>query len=144
MALPTTYLYRDSAGNVREALETDSASTMTLPTISANYRMPFNSNGMAAGVVKAAPGTLYVIQGTNNSGAARFIKIYNKATEATASDAPMYVIEVPGNSRFTENFGGLPISMSAGIAFRITALVDDNDNTPIDIEDIRALNIGYA
>ena len=93
-----------------------------IPTLLNNYR----SLALAdTGVVVAAQKSLlcgWCI--TNTNAAIRFVKLYNKATAASAADTPVLVIGIPPGA--TEN-GSVPggLLFSAGISARgVTTLAD--------------------
>lgn len=67
-------------------------------------------------------------QVTNTNAAARFLKLYSKATAASSADAPLLTIALPAST--TVNFsvpGG--ISFPLGLSARCVTGVADNDNT---------------
>jgi len=77
-------------------------------------------------VVKASEGTLHGFWIANANAAARFLKIYNKATAPTAADTPVMTLRLaPTSSNFLSISGG--IRFSAGISMRATTAIADND-----------------
>lgn len=98
---------------------------------------------LATGVaVKAAPGVVYAYFLYNGSAAARFIKLYNKATAPTVgTDVPLVTIPLPAASA-ANVYLGPGIAFSAGIGIAATQLVADADTTAPAANDVVA-NILY-
>lgn len=92
-------------------------------------------------VVKAAKSQIFFYVLCNNAATARFVKLYDKATAATASDTPVMTIELPLSSTVQLS---VPqgIEFLTGISVRATTLVADNDNTAPSTNDV-IVNIGY-
>jgi hypothetical protein len=92
-------------------------------------------------VLKAAKGQVFFWVLCNNAATARFVKFYDKATAATASDTPVMTVELPATSTS-------PLAISQGIEFltgisvRATNLVADNDNTAPSTNDV-VVNVGW-
>jgi len=92
-------------------------------------------------VVKAFAGGIFDLSISNANAAARFLKLYDKATAPTASDTPLRTYYLPPASL-------TPISIPDGIKFvngislRASTLVADNDNTAPTANDV-IVNIGY-
>ena len=93
--------------------------------------------------ISAVPATMYYVYATNSGAAARFVKIYDKAT------APDPTVDVPIMTLRLAPLTGivtLPITkgvtFNLGISFLITALIGDTDATAVGLNDV-ALNIGY-
>jgi hypothetical protein len=86
-------------------------------------------------VIKNGAGTLYGLLATNANAAARYLKVYNKATGPTSADTPVMTIYLPP-------LGGvaLPIDVgadfSAGISLRLTTGVADNDAAAVAANEI--------
>lgn len=79
-------------------------------------------------VVKASPGQIYSIYAVNLNAAARYLKIYNKATAPTQSDTPVMTIYLPASGAQVN----VPIPIygmefNAGISARVTTGLADND-----------------
>lgn len=79
-------------------------------------------------VVKASAGQIYGIHCYNtNAGATRYLKIYNKATAAVATDTPVMTYVVNGTVPLFISFE-TGIAFGAGISVRATTGIADNDN----------------
>lgn len=91
-------------------------------------------------VVKGSAGVLYGIAATNSNAAARYLKVYNKATGPTSADTPVFTFYLPA-------LGGISIPMptgvdfSAGISLRMTTGVADNDANAVAANEIIASTI---
>ena len=92
-------------------------------TLSAN-----NTTGISA---KGSAGQVYTIIAHNINAAARFLKLYNKATAPTVgTDTPVMTLPIPGNTAgagFVIDTGGMGIAFATGIGYGITTGVADND-----------------
>ena len=86
-------------------------------------------------VIKASAGVLYGIVATNSNAAARYLKVYNKASSPTSGDTPVFTFYLPA-------LGGISVPMpvgadfSAGIALRLTTGVADNDANAVAANEI--------
>jgi hypothetical protein len=77
-----------------------------------NYISTASTNATST---KGSAGTLYGIQAGNIDSAARYLKIYDKATAPTVgTDTPVMTVMIPGNTSGAGN--NIPIT-TAGIAF---------------------------
>lgn len=92
-------------------------------------------------VVKASAGGVFDLSVSNANAAARFLKIYDKATAPTAADTPIRTYYLPPTSltaiSITDGIGFV-----SGISIRASTLVADNDNTAPTANDV-IVNIGY-
>lgn len=98
-----------------------------------------------ATVVKAAKATLYAFQFFNNTAAAKYVKLYNKAAApAPAADAALIVrrLVIPANGILSfhaeEGLG----AFTSGLAYAITGAIADTDTTAVAAADV-AVNIDY-
>lgn len=84
--------------------------------------------GTTGAVVLAQPGGLYGWTLTNNVATAVYVKLYDKATAATASDTPVLTLRIPasGTLEWTSDIG---IWFSNGISVRSSTAIADNDAT---------------
>jgi hypothetical protein len=92
--------------------------------------------------IKASPAKVLSITAFNVSGAAKFIKLYNKATAPTVgTDAPLLTIPVPasGNVNIVNPVG---IKFTTGLSIAITGAAADTDTTALTADDVR-LVINY-
>jgi hypothetical protein len=87
--------------------------------------------------VKPAPGTLYGIHVHNTSAAAKFLKLYNKASAPTVgTDTPVLTVPIAAGVSRDINFGDIGLAFSLGIAYAITNLVADSDTTVVAANDV--------
>ena len=92
---------------------------------------------------KASAGTLYRVTGYNANAAARYFKLYNKASGPTVgTDTPVWTEYLPAQSRFEI---ALPSGLyfGTGIAFSLTTGVADADTGALTAADVLALNVAY-
>jgi hypothetical protein len=87
-----------------------------------------NTTGIS---VKGSAGQVYTIVAINTNAAARFLKLYNKATAPTVgTDTPVMTIPIPGNTAgagVVLDTGGMGIAFGTGIGIGITTGVADAD-----------------
>jgi hypothetical protein len=96
-------------------------------------------------VIKATPGVLGYIAASNVNAAARFLKLYNKATAPTSADTPVATLLVPGAATgglTTLNLPERGAKFTAGISFRLVTGVADNDNNAVAATEL-VVNYGY-
>lgn len=106
--------------------------TATAPTL-ARLASAATTNATS---VKASAGNLYRIFAANNSGAVKFLKLYNKASSPTVgTDTPVTTIAIPANSVVSIGLD-FPMSFATGIAYAITGAVADNDTTAVAANDV--------
>jgi hypothetical protein len=93
--------------------------------------------------VKASAGQVYAIQVFNSNAAARYLKLYNKASAPTVgTDTPVKVFMIPTGG------GAIPLwdkglAFSTGIAFATTTGAADNDTGAVAAAEI-IVNIDYV
>jgi hypothetical protein len=86
--------------------------------------------------VKASAGNLYRVFVANTTGAAKFMKFYNKASSPTVgSDTPVFTLAIPANGMITLGLD-FPYAFSTGIAYAITGAVGDADTTATAANDV--------
>lgn len=86
--------------------------------------------------VKAAAGKLFGYTLYNTSAAAKFFKLYNKASAPTVgTDTPIATVLIPAGGQASYSFG-MGKAFSLGIAYAITNLVADADTTVIAANDV--------
>lgn len=95
--------------------------------------------------VKASAGQVYGIEVFNTNAAARFLKLYNKASAPTVgTDTPVKVLTIPGNAAGA----GMVISFDkglafgTGIAFALTTGVANSDTGAVAANEL-VVNIDY-
>lgn len=93
---------------------------------------------------KASGGTLLHIIGYNAAAAARYVKIYDKASAPTVgTDAPVLTIAVPATTAFAIDFP-LGFRLATGIAYALTTGAADADTGALTAADVLGLNVIYA
>lgn len=96
--------------------------------------------------IKASAGKVGGWYLSNTNAAARFVKLYNKASNPVlASDTPLMTLMIPGNTAGAGANVAFPngITFSAGIAMAITTGVGDTDTGAVAANEIVA-NIFYS
>jgi len=92
--------------------------------------------------VKASAGLLYGYTLSNTNAAARFFKLYDKASAPTpASDTVKHTVQVPANSTVIHVYPE-GLTFSTGIAFAAVANISDTDNTSIGASDL-SIDLNY-
>ena len=99
--------------------------------------------------VKASAGNVHKIVGTQVNAAARYLKLYNKASAPTVgSDTPIWTFYLPptavGGGIFDLDFGDSPLYFSTGIAYALTTAAADADTGALTAGDVIAMNIAYS
>jgi hypothetical protein len=98
-----------------------------------------------ATVVKASAGQVFSVQCSNVNAAARYLKLYNKATSPTVgTDVPVKTLIIPGNTAgagFVLNWDK-GLAFSAGIAFALTTGVADADTGAVAASEL-TVNVDY-
>lgn len=97
--------------------------------------------GNTGQVVKAYPGGVFAMYLSNTGGAAAYVKLYNKATAASASDTPTHTLALPAGSAvmcpITDG-----IQFTVGISVRATVEVADAGTTSPGANEV-VVNIEY-
>lgn len=89
--------------------------------------------------IKATAGRVFSGVLNNASAAAKYVRLYNKATAPTVgTDVPLMVFSIPASSSKEFNFGPTGMTFAAGIAISITGAAPDNDATVVAAGDVRA------
>jgi len=92
---------------------------------------------------KAASGYLHQVVGYNAAGAARYLKIYNKASAPTVgTDTPILTLYLPALTAFAVDFPAL--YFSTGIAYALTTGSADADTGALTAADVLGLNVIYG
>jgi hypothetical protein len=98
-----------------------------------------------ATVAKASAGQVYNIQVSNTNAAARYLKLYNKATAPTVgTDTPVWRMAIPGNTAgagFIVN-ADPGIAFGTGISYALTTGAADSDTGAVAANEI-LVNISY-
>lgn len=120
----------------------------TTPTPSATGGLS-NSRTISAAttnatVVKATPGKVHKVIVSNINVAARYLKLYNKATAPTVgTDVPVITLLLPALSQQQLDLSDLGLQFSAGIGFALTTGVADADTGAVSAAE-HVVNILYA
>jgi hypothetical protein len=97
--------------------------------------------GVTGQVIKVGHGEIFEYHLTNNAAAARFVKLYDKATAPTGADTPIRTIQLAASAGITLSVPD-GIEFLSGISIRGTVLIADNDASAPTANDI-VVNIGY-
>lgn len=96
-------------------------------------------------IVKADNGRVYKITGQNASAAAKYLKLYNKATApAVGTDTVVETFSLPASSTFDIDFGDIGLYFDTGIGYGLTGANADADTTALTAGDILSLNVFYC
>jgi len=94
--------------------------------------------------VKASAGRIYTIVLSNQNAAARFFKLYQKASAPTVgTDIPVLVVPVPATSVVNLSFSDFGLQVGTGIAYAVTGAIGDTDTTVIAAGDFK-VNMQYV
>jgi hypothetical protein len=91
--------------------------------------------------LKAGPARLLTLVANNVNAAARFLKLYNKATAPTVgTDTPVLTIQLPASGApVSLNLGDRGIDFDVGLSIAITTLGTDADATAVAANEIKAV-----
>lgn len=93
--------------------------------------------------VKGASGTLMALSASNIGAAARYLKLYNKATAPTVgTDIPLLTIKLPADSVTVVDCGALGMRFATGIALAMTAGAADADVAAVVASEVK-VNVNY-
>ena len=96
--------------------------------------------------VKASAGTVYMITASNVNAAARYLKLYNKASAPTVgTDVPVLTLIIPGNTAGAGTNIPVPtvgINFGTGISFALTTEATDAGTTGVALSEI-VVNLAY-
>ena len=92
---------------------------------------------------------LHYITLTCAAAAAKFLKVYDKASAPTVgTDTPIATFQlVPtgiNGGRNEINFDANPIHLKLGLAYALTGVLADNDTTALTAADVVAMNVVYS
>lgn len=140
MALPSG-VSKDSVRAVYEALTNGDAFGATgADSVSRILSAAATTNATSA---KASAGYLHKVVGYNAAAAARYLKVYNKASAPTVgTDTPVMTFYLPATAAFALNLDG--VYFSTGIAYALTTGSADADTGALTEADILALNVIYG
>ena len=91
-----------------------------------------------ATVVKSSGGTIFGIVASNANAAARYLKVYNKATAPTVgTDTPVMVIALPPGATVALPMGTLGARLGTGIGIALTTGIADSDTGAVAAGEIK-------
>lgn len=94
--------------------------------------------------VKTAAADLFRVRGYNAAAAARYLKLYNKASAPTVgTDTPVATYYLPPAAPFELAFD-TPLYFGTGLAYALTGAAADSDTTALAAGDVLCLNLHYA
>ena len=97
---------------------------------------------VAGGVIQVGVSTVNTLIVGNVAAAARYLKLYDKATAATVADTPILTLMIPAGAAFIVN--PVPaLHFALGLTYRCTTLPADADATAPTAGDV-VLNVGFA
>lgn len=145
-------------GSVADGLSNTSTGSLRVQNLGMNFngttwdrdrkpngtsRLPSAAASTNATVAKASSGDLYSIHGVNAAAAARFLKIYNKATAPTVgTDTPVMTFALVAGQAF--DIDCYAHYFSAGISYALTVNAADTDTTALTAGDIIGMTMNYA
>lgn len=99
--------------------------------------------------VKASAGNVFTIYGVNTNAAARYLKLYNKASAPTVgTDTPVLTLYLPptavGGGVFSFKLGEFGQYFGTGIAYALTTAAADSDTGALTSGDVIAMNVTYS
>jgi hypothetical protein len=100
------------------------------------------SLGVTGQIIKAAKGQIFDLHICNQAAAIRYVKLYDKATAATASDTPVRTYAIPASTTIALPVTSAGIEYLIGIGIRGTTGVADSDTGAPAANDI-VVNIGW-
>lgn len=131
-------------GVQRVTLASDDPAVTALANPTSVARLLSAAASTNATSAKGSAGRVFTIIGVNNAAAARFLKLYNKASSPTVgSDTPVATFQLPALQSFAID---IPrgLSFSTGIAYALTTAAADADTGALAAGDVTCLNIAYA
>ena len=100
--------------------------------------------GTNATSVKAAAGQIYGVAIFNRTNQDKYLKLYDKASAPTVgTDVPAFTICLPGRGGYDAPASPIGEPFENGIAYAITANVEDTDTTAVGVDDVHG-RILYA
>ena len=104
----------------------------------------FTNNTGAATVVKATAGTIYTLNANNTTAAARYVRLFQKATAPTlGTDVPSVVVTVPAGSSKEISFAPGGLTFGSGIGVAVTTDAAQLGSTVATAGDVQ-LTISYV
>lgn len=134
------------SNGTRGALSLDTAGSLRVlpPRPTAASRIPSSAASTNATVAKASAGEVFMAVGYNANAAARYLKIYNKATAPTVgTDTPILTLPLVPQAGFAFDFP-TGFALATGISYALTTGAADADTGAVSAADILGLNLVYA
>lgn len=104
------------------------------------YRnLDLNKTGVSVKGTRTEVGGWHI---SNSGSAIAYIKIYNKATAASATDTPVMTIPIPATTALAVEFT-IGLTLAAGLSVRATTGVADNNDASPGANEVVA-NIFYS
>ena len=126
LSLPVTQSTQDKA---QAAAQSASLATLAAAATGAFANSTASTNATS---VKVSAGTLWGFSVNNLNVAARYLKLYNKASAPTVGvDVPVMTVLLPAAGFVQWNGGAKGLPFSVGIAFALTANGADTDATAV-------------
>jgi hypothetical protein len=130
-------------GSARVTLASDCTQPTTLGTPNLTNNILNSAATTNATSVKASAGSVFTIVATNINAAARFLKLYNKASAPTVgTDVPVVTLSIPASGVPLVVDSSLGIRFTTGIAYAITGAAADTDTTAVAAGEIK-VSISY-
>ena len=133
-----------AAGTPRVTLASDDPAVTALANPTSVARLLSAAASTNATNVKNGAGRVFTIIGVNNAGAARFLKLYNKASSPTVgTDTPVATFQLPALQSFAID---IPrgLTFATGISYALTTAAADADTGALTAGDVTCLNIMYS
>lgn len=90
--------------------------------------------------VKTSAGTLYNISASNTNAAARYLKLYNKASApVVGTDVPVLILLLPAGASIDHDFGLVGHRFTTGIALALTTGIADSDTGAVAANEIKVI-----
>lgn len=115
-----------------------SAGTTTNTPVTPTQTFTNSAASTNATSTKASAGTLWSVVASNINAAARYLKLYNKASAPTVgTDTPVLTIPIPAGGVVQVDGGSNGIRFGTGIAWAVTASAADSDTTAVATGEIK-------
>jgi len=106
------------------------------------HRLSSSLGTTNATLIRSGATRVFRMSGTNTNAAARYLKLYNKATAPIAgTDFPFWIEALEANAPFNVALDAL--LFSTGLGYVITSNFPDSDTGAITSGDITTMNISY-
>lgn len=115
-------------GSVAVSGSLTSAGTVTNTPVTPTQAFTNSAASTNATSTKASAGTVWSVVASNINAAARYLKLYNKASAPTVgTDTPVLTIPLPPGAVTSINLGANGLRFGTGIAWALTTGAADND-----------------